>query len=71
VLALGVSSCTQSGSEKPKPKVDAIKVAFSNSPINYQVITIDSCEYILMDGFHEMSLTHKGDCKNPIHKHHD
>jgi hypothetical protein len=38
----------------------------------YNVKVVDSCEYIEYDaGFGQMrvySLTHKGDCKNPIHK---
>lgn len=40
---------------------------------NYAIKTIDGCEYIevdmgVLDG-RVYSLTHKGDCKNPIHQH--
>ena len=40
---------------------------------NYAIKTIDGCEYIEIDlGYlHNRiyALTHKGDCKNPIHQH--
>ena len=39
--------------------------------IRYKIIIIDSCEYILGDDMNPYGghfLTHKGNCKNPIHK---
>jgi hypothetical protein len=40
---------------------------------NYSIVTIDGCEYIECDyGIWDQrvySLTHKGNCKNPIHIH--
>lgn len=39
---------------------------------DYSIVTIDGCEYIKVDdGFAQcrvFSITHKGNCKNPIHK---
>lgn len=38
---------------------------------NYSIVTIESCEYIEYDkgvgNYRVYSLTHKGNCKNPIH----
>ena len=44
----------------------------SNKPLhNFRLVDIDGCEYIEVDaGIAESavySLTHKGNCKNPIH----
>ena len=43
-------------------------------PRPFTVITIDGCEYIQYSwpGYFSMeySITHKGDCKNPIHNYH-
>lgn len=54
---------------------DAIGTGNNKNP-QYRVVEIDGCEYILMtessgayQGFGYMS--HKGDCKNPIHCHND
>lgn len=36
---------------------------------NYQIVTIDSCEYIKSnDETYSRYLTHKGNCNNPEHK---
>lgn len=37
---------------------------------NYSIITIDNCEYIKKyEGYNRgYSFSHKGNCKNPIHK---
>lgn len=32
-------------------------------------IEYDGCQYLFCNGFKESSLTHKGNCSNPIHKH--
>ena len=44
----------------------------SESGFTYYVTKIDDCEYIVLKRFwlHEgsISITHKGDCSNPIHK---
>lgn len=33
----------------------------------YRTVEIEGCEYLLVHGYREESLTHKGNCKNPIH----
>lgn len=35
---------------------------------DFQVIVIDSCEYLQNTYSAASPLTHKGNCKNPIHK---
>ncbi len=46
----------------------AIKV--SSSEAEYQTKVIDGCEYLERDPFmsYKAAITHKGNCKNPIHK---
>ena len=44
---------------------------FNYDDVDYmRVETIDSCEYILINGKQrdQPTITHKGNCKNPIHK---
>jgi hypothetical protein len=39
-----------------------------NSPPAYRVVTIEGCEYLRMEVTHGYAvLTHKGNCRNPIH----
>jgi hypothetical protein len=56
---------------------DCLAVFFAGSPkpavkIKFQEITIKECEYIYVDenpgNFRLYSITHKGNCKNPIHQ---
>lgn len=48
------------GSERPPAK------------IHFQEVTIEGCQYIYVDenpgNFRLYSITHKGNCNNPIHK---
>lgn len=32
------------------------------------IIIVDSCEYIVVSAYRKYGITHKGNCKNPIHK---
>ncbi len=63
LIVILFASCSPNGKEKviednnTKPRHD------------YKVVIIDRCEYIeVADGYY--SLTHKGDCNNPIHPEH-
>ena len=45
----------------------------SDEQIEYDVLVIDSCEYILVQSntyfeHHVNCITHKGNCNNPIHQ---
>lgn len=56
-LLFAVTSCTH-GDEVKNP----------NRFNNYEVIMIDSCEYIQYGtSYGYLEVTHKGDCKNPKH----
>jgi hypothetical protein len=60
LLIAFTSSCTFEGAEND---------AYPES--KYKVINIDSCEYIYISRRpygSDFSVTHKGNCKNPIHK---
>ena len=35
---------------------------------NYIIIEMDGCEYYVRHGYESGYLSHKGNCKNPIHK---
>lgn len=68
VLVIVINSCTQSGSEKTKPEVDMYGTLIDIDE-NNKVIIIDSCEYLITArNTNSQSVTHKGNCKNPIHK---
>ena len=51
-----------------KSSLDSAENKDYNYKEQYQIITIDSCEYIEKDSYNGIVLTHKGNCKNPIHK---
>ena len=39
-----------------------------NVPPPYRVVTIEGCEYLRLESTHGYAvLTHKGNCRNPIH----
>ena len=64
LLLVFASECDTSSTPTPKEAAPP--------SMQYTVRTIDGCEYIQIEqmiGFNSgiYSLTHKGDCKNPIH----
>jgi hypothetical protein len=69
ILLLTVYGCSEPKPEPTWPKSEG--PTLKNGYIEYEVVTIDSCEYILGHdkGFYNggFFLTHKGNCKNPIH----
>lgn len=81
IFILLASACgpIDAPTDKEVARRDSLQKAFESTPLiwlndhsYYQIITIDSCEYIMgrdnlgYNGGYFMS--HKGDCKNPIHK---
>ena len=40
----------------------------NTADISYEVQTIEGCEYIVTKNSYGNGLTHKGNCKNEIHK---
>jgi hypothetical protein len=66
-LFLSICSCQDSHQEEDRQsnKLDT-NSRFSNK--NYQVYTLEGCEYIVVDFGTSKWGSHKGNCKNPIHK---
>ncbi len=60
VITLVASSCNQNIPDK------GYKI--TSKAGSFDVVEIDSCEYIRSDVYAGYNLTHKGNCKNPIHK---
>lgn len=56
LLILGLIGCTP-----PPNKSNIIDKS------EYKILLIDKCEYVYVSGLYASVLTHKGDCKNPIH----
>jgi hypothetical protein len=52
--------------DKEVPKKESHKL--SDFGYKAEIVTIDSCEYIFGPWGNGAVLTHKGNCKNPIHK---
>jgi hypothetical protein len=62
-LLIGMmSGCGESNIEKVETQKKYLKTGY---PI--EIVTIDSCEYIYGPWGNATVLTHKGNCKNPIH----
>ncbi len=67
LLFLSISSCQDSYQEEDRLSVELdTNSRFSNK--NYQVFTLEGCEYIVVDYGSAKWGSHKGNCKNPIHK---
>lgn len=71
---LGMTACVNKSvqrKEAKKPTVNIygtaiyqqVKYPDCNCSFIVKVVIVDSCEYLKYDG-----LTHKGDCKNPVHQ---
>ena len=60
-LALFMISCEQPAKEEKN------KITKTYTKGSFSFVEIDSCEYILSSVFSGNSITHKGNCKNPIH----
>lgn len=48
----------------PVATADGEAIVFSNE---YRTIKIEGCEYIYMGSTNSQTITHKGNCNNPIH----
>lgn len=63
-LCLIMGSCTKD--QRPQQLVENQnrKVVIEGFSYNVEVVTIDSCEYILANGAERISIIHKQNCKN-------
>lgn len=67
ILVCSMISCSQSGSQTEEVNKYGTKTVWGNGPFKAYVIIVDGCEYIRYDA----AMTHKGNCKNPIHKYNE
>jgi hypothetical protein len=68
-LALLVTSCGQMDTNHPKkPEVFTIDNSIDDWGRNYRLFTLEGCEYIVVGSGEFKWGSHKGNCKNPIHK---
>lgn len=66
IFVLLLVGCVQNND----PTINRVPYGDSGSNIVYRIVVIDSCEYIWGwdgGGYGGPFLTHKGNCKNPIH----
>ena len=64
-MMLGLISCNVPERNVPKTKTT---YQIDNELHPLEIIVIDSCEYLYGPWGYATVLTHKGNCKNPIHK---
>ena len=64
IVLIGLASCID------KPTVDSKTTQHKVGTFGEEVdvVTIEGCEYFLMQYDRSMSMCHKGNCSNPIHK---
>jgi hypothetical protein len=57
-----------SGCEEPtvQKKTTPVVIKFGDKPLD--IVTIEGCEYLISYYDRSRSITHKGNCSNPIHK---
>lgn len=60
-IAITLVSCDSTTYQVDKP-------VMSNEAV-YQVVVIDSCQYVFRQFNGSCMFSHKGNCNNPIHKH--
>jgi hypothetical protein len=71
-LALFLTSCISVTEQKTNklsnPEVKTIDNSIEDWSRNYEVYTLEGCEYIVVGHGDRKWGSHKGNCKNPIHK---
>lgn len=68
LLALSLAGCEES----PTSRGRRIEEARRTVPPDYRVVEIEGCEYLRVEVTHGYAtLTHKGNCRNPIHIYQD
>jgi hypothetical protein len=64
---LVVLGCTDTGKKQKNPRRIELSTEAKNYDQNYEVYTLEGCEYILVGAGNNRWGSHKGNCKNPIH----
>jgi hypothetical protein len=63
MVLIGLASC-----QEPNVNTKNTQYKIGSFGKELKVVTIEGCEYFLMQYDRSMSMCHKGNCKNPIHK---
>lgn len=64
---LVVLGCTDANKNDKNPHRIKLSTEAKNYDQNYEVYTLEGCEYILVGVGNSRWGSHKGNCKNPIH----
>jgi hypothetical protein len=64
---LVVLGCTDTNKKQKNPRRIELSTEAKNYDQNYEVYTLEGCEYILVGAGNNRWGSHKGNCKNPIH----
>jgi hypothetical protein len=71
-LALLVTSCSQMDANQPNKSTNPEVIPLDNTSDTYtqqyKIYTLEGCEYIVVGLGDWKWGSHKGNCKNPIHK---
>jgi hypothetical protein len=67
ITTVVLMSCN-SNPEKPKTETKELNNSSERYELNYKVYTLEGCEYIVIGVGNTRWGSHKGNCKNPIHK---
>jgi hypothetical protein len=66
LMVLLISSCGPSASDKAEARKKANDVRETAYGHDIQVITVDSCEYVVVEGAYATAVVHKANCKNHL-----
>lgn len=67
LIALLLVGCVDNSQKKPNPHRIELNNTSQYYDQNYEVYTLEGCEYILVGLGNNRWGSHKGNCKNPIH----
>ena len=70
IIGITILSYKNEATKKPEVVHEIKKLSTSSEKydIYYEIYTLEGCEYIVIPGSYFTWGTHKGNCKNPIHK---
>jgi hypothetical protein len=54
--------------KEPNVKKQSTNIVINNGGRTVEIIEIEGCEYLIFYYYRGRSITHKGNCYNPIHK---
>jgi hypothetical protein len=66
--SLIISACSKNTKKEPNPHRMELDNTSQYHDQNYEVYTLEGCEYIMVGVGNNRWGSHKGNCKNPIHQ---